>query len=84
MPLLFAPTIGAAPTAQYLLLWVCRPACRTTGELTLGNLIGTTAPPLRPLFLLSCRSRSPNAPLVCLSKASLSEEYYAKRSEAKT
>jgi hypothetical protein len=61
-----------------------RPACRTTGEVDLRALDwhrGAAATALTPA--LSCRSCRPNAPfaeLVCLSKGSLAEEYYAERS----
>ena len=33
MPMLFAPTIGAAVAARYWFLWVRCPACRTTNAI---------------------------------------------------
>jgi hypothetical protein len=38
MPLLFAPTIGAALAARYPFLWVRCPACRTTHSVDLRTL----------------------------------------------
>jgi hypothetical protein len=84
MPMLFSPTIGAAITAGYWFLRARCPACRTTGDVDLRTLDwhrGAAVTALTPA--LSCRSCRPNAPfaeLVCLSKASLAEEYYAERS----
>jgi hypothetical protein len=84
MPMLFSPTIGAAITAGYWFLWVRCPACRTSGDVDLRLLDwhrGAAVTALTPS--LSCRSCRPNAPfaeLVCLSKTSLAEEYYAERS----
>ena len=60
------------------------PACRTTGDVDLRTLDwhrGAAVTALTPA--LSCRSCRPNAPfaeLVCLSKSSVAEEYYAERS----
>jgi hypothetical protein len=84
MPMLFSPTIGAAITAGYWFLWARCPACRTTGDVDLRTLDwhrGAAVTALTPS--LSCRACRPNAPfaeLVCLSKSSLVEEYYAERS----
>jgi hypothetical protein len=84
MPMLFSPTIGAAITAGYWFLRARCPACRTTGDVDLRTLDwhrGAAVTALTPA--LSCRSCRPNAPfaeLVCLSKWSLAEEYYAERS----
>jgi hypothetical protein len=84
MPMLFSPTIGAAITAGYWFLRARCPACRTTGDVDLRTLDwhrGAAVTALTPA--LSCRSCRPNAPfaeLVCLSKASLADEYYAERS----
>ena len=84
MPMLFSPTIGAAIKAGYWFLWVRCPACRTTRDVDLRALYwhrGAAVTALTPA--LSCRSCRPNAPfaeLVCLSKSSLAEEYYAERS----
>jgi hypothetical protein len=84
MPMLFSPTIGAAITAGYWLLRARCPACRTTGDVDLRTLDwhrGAAVTALTPA--LSCRSCRPNAPsaeLVCLSKSSVAEEYYAERS----
>jgi hypothetical protein len=82
--MLFSPTIEAAITASYWFLRARCTACRTTGDVDLRNLDwhrGAAVTALIPA--LSCRSCRPNAPfaeLVCLSKASLAEEYYAERS----
>ena len=84
MPMLFSPTIGAAITAGYWFLRARCPACRTTGDVDLRTLDwhrGAAVTALTPA--LSCRSCRPNAPfaeLVCLSKSSVAEEYYAERS----
>jgi hypothetical protein len=84
MPMLFSPTIGAAITAGYWFLRPRCPACRTTGDVDLRALDwhrGAAVTALTPA--LSCRSGRPNAPfaeLLCLSKASLAEEYYAEPS----
>jgi hypothetical protein len=84
MPMLFSPTIEAAITAGYWFLWARCPACRITGDVDLRTLDwhhGAAVTALTPV--LSCRSCSPNAPfaeLVCLSKSSVAEEYYAERS----
>ena len=84
MPMLFSPTIGAAITAGYWFLRARRPACCTTGDGNLRTLDwhrGAAVTALTPA--LSCRSCRPNAPfaeLVCLSKSSVGEEYYAERS----
>jgi hypothetical protein len=84
MPMLFSPTIGAAITAGYWFLRARCPTCRTTGDVDLRTLDwhrGAAVAALTPA--LSCRSCRPNAPfaeLVCLSKSSVAEEYYAERS----
>ena len=84
MPMLFSPTIEAAITAGYWFLRARCPACRTTGDVDLRKLDwhrGAAVTALIPA--LSCRSCRPNAPfaeLVCLSKSSVAEEYYAERS----
>jgi hypothetical protein len=84
MPMLFSPTIEAASTAGYWFLRARCPACRTTGDVDLRRLDwhrGAAVTALIPA--LSCRSCRPNAPfaeLVCLSKSSVAEEYYAERS----
>jgi hypothetical protein len=84
MPMLFSPTIGAAITAGYWFLRVRCPACRTTGDVDLRVLDRHRAAAVTALTpALSCRSCRPNAPfaeLVCLSKSSVAEEYYAERS----
>ena len=83
MPMLFSPTIEAAITAGYWFLRARCPACRTTGDIELRRLDwhrGAAVTALTPA--LSCRSCRPNAPfaeLVCLSKSSVAEEYYAER-----
>ena len=81
MPMLFSPTIEAAITAGYWFLRARCPACRTTGDVDLRTHRGAAVTALTPA--LSCRSCRPNAPfaeLVCLSKSSVVEEYYAERS----
>src|ERR1700681_1540038 len=84
MPMLFSPTIGAAITAGYWFLRARCPACRTTGDVDLRTLDWHRDAAVTALIpALSCRSCRPNAPfaeLVCLSNASLAEEYYAERS----
>ena len=84
MPMLFSPTIEAAITAGYWFLWARCPACRTTGDIDLRALDWHRAAAVTALIpVLSCRSCRPNAPfaeLVCLSKSSVAEEYYAERS----
>ena len=81
MPMLFSPTIGAAFTAGYWFLRARCPACRTIGNIDLRALDWHHSAAVTALTpALSCRSCRPNAPfakLVCLSKASLAEEYYA-------
>ena len=84
MPMLFSPTIEAAITAGYWFLRARCPACRTTGDIDLRALDWHPSAAVTALVpALSCRSCRPNAPfaeLVCLSRASLAEEYYAERS----
>jgi hypothetical protein len=81
MPMLFSPTIGAAIAAGYWFLWARCPACRTTGDVDLRSLDwhrGAAVTALIPA--LSCRSCRPHAPfaeLVCLSKCSVAEDFYA-------
>jgi len=45
MPLLFAPTIGAALAARYWFLWVRCPACRTTEAVDCVRWIATLTLP---------------------------------------
>ena len=84
MPMLFSLTIGAAITAGYWFLWVRCPACRTTQSVDLRTLDRHPDAAITSLIpALSCRSCWPNAPfaeLVCLSRSSVGEEYYAERS----
>ena len=84
IPMLFSPTIEAAITAGYWFLWARCPACRTTGDIDLRALDWHRAAAVTALIpVLSCRSCRPNAPfaeLVCLSKSSVAEQYYAERS----
>jgi len=83
MPMLFAPTIGAALTARYWFLWVCCPACRTTQSIDLRGLDrhrDATVTSLIPS--LSCRSCRPNAPfaeLLRLSRSSVADELNVSR-----
>jgi hypothetical protein len=84
MPLLFSPTIEAAITAGYWFLRARCPLCRTAGDVDLRTLdwhraaAGTALIPA--LLCRSCRPNAPFAELVCLSKSSVAEEYYAERS----
>jgi hypothetical protein len=84
MPMLFSPTIGAAITAGYWFLRARCPACRTTGDVDLRALDchpGAAVTALIPaLSCRPCRLNAPFAELVCLSKLSVAEEYYAERS----
>jgi hypothetical protein len=83
MPMLFSPTIGAAITAGYWFLRARCPACRTTGDVdprTLDWHRGAAVTALTPASCRSCRPNAPFAELVCLSKSSVAEEYYAERS----
>jgi hypothetical protein len=78
MPMLFAPTIGAALAARHWFLWVYCPACRNTSGIDLRTLDrhrGAAVTGLIPS--LSCRSCRPNAPfaeLVRLSRTSVTNE----------
>jgi hypothetical protein len=78
MPLLFAPTIGAALAAHYWFLWVRCPACRTIKAVDLRTLDRHRDAAVTSLIpALSCRSCRPNAPfaeLVRLSRSSLADE----------
>ena len=78
MPMLFAPTIGAAITAGYWFLWVRCPACRTTNAIDLRTLERHHDAAVTSLIhSLSCRSCRPNAPfaeLVRLSRTSIADE----------
>jgi hypothetical protein len=78
MPLLFAPTIGAALTARHHFLWVYCPACRTTRDIDLRTLDRHRNAAVTSLIpLLSCRSCRPHSPfaeLVRLSKSSVADE----------
>ena len=83
MPMLFSPTIGATITAGYWFLRARCPAYRTTGDVDLRTLNWHRSAAVTALMhALSCRSCRPNAPLaelLCLSKSSVAEEYYAER-----
>jgi hypothetical protein len=78
MPLLFAPTIGAALATRYYFLWVYCPACRTMRDIDLRTLDrhrDATVTSLIPS--LSCRSCRPHAlfaELLRLSKTSIVDE----------
>jgi hypothetical protein len=87
MPMLFAPTIGAAIVARYWFLWVRCPACRTTNsidlrpldrhpEATVTNLIPT-------LSCQSCRPHAPFAELVRLAKHSIADEMNVSRNRVR-
>jgi hypothetical protein len=78
MPMLFAPTIGAAIAARRWFLWVYCPACRNMSSIDLRTIDrhpGAAVTSLIPL--LSCRSCRPNPPfaeLVRLSLTSIADE----------
>ncbi len=78
MPLLFAPTIGAALAALYWYLWVRCPACRTIQAIDLRQIDRHPDAAVTSLIQsLSCRSCRPNAPfaeLVRLSRTSIADE----------
>jgi hypothetical protein len=78
MPLLFAPTIGAALTSRHHFLWVYCPACCTTRDIDLRTLDRHRDAAVTSLIpSLSCRSSRPYAPLaqlVRLSKTSIADE----------
>jgi hypothetical protein len=78
MPLLFAPTIGAALTSRHHFLWVYCPACRTGQDVDLRTLDRHHDAAVTSLIpSLSCRSCRPHAPfaeLVRLSKTSIADE----------
>jgi hypothetical protein len=78
MPLLFAPTIGAALAAQHHFLWVYCPACRTTRDIDLRTLDRHQDAAVTSLIpYLSCRSCRPHAPFaepVRLSNTSVADE----------
>ena len=78
MPLLFAPTIGAALAARHHFLWVYCPACRTTRDIDLRTLDRHRDAAVTSLIpLLSCRLCRPHAPfaeLVRLSRTSIADE----------
>jgi hypothetical protein len=82
MPMSFSPTIGAAVRARCWFLWVHCPACRTTQSIDLRTLDRHPDAAVTSLIpALSCRACRPNAPfveLVCLSKSSVADEYYAR------
>jgi hypothetical protein len=78
MPMLFAPTIGAAIAAGFWFLWVRCPACRTINAIDLRTLDRHRDAAVTSLIpALSCRACRPNAPfaeLVRLSRQSIADE----------
>jgi hypothetical protein len=78
MPLLFAPTVGAAVTARYWFLWVYCPAYRTMRDIDLRTIDRHRDAAVTSLIpSLSCRLCRPNAPfaeLVRLSRTSIADE----------
>ena len=77
MPMLFAPTIGAAIAAGYWFLWVRCPACRTINAIDLRTLDRHHDAAVTSLVpALSCRSCRPNAPFaeLRLSQKSIADE----------
>jgi hypothetical protein len=80
MPMLFAPTIGAAIAARHWFLWLRCPACRTIDAIDLRTLDRHGEAAVTSLIpWLSCRSCRPNAPfaeLVRLSPTSIADEMW--------
>jgi hypothetical protein len=80
MPLLFAPTIGAALAARHHFPWIYCPACRTTRDIDLRTLDRHRDAAVTSLIpYLSCRSCRPHAPFaepVRLSKTSVADEMW--------
>jgi hypothetical protein len=78
MPLLFAPTIGAALASRHHFLWVYCPACRTRWDIDLRTLDQHRDAAITSLIAsLSCRSCRPHTPfaeLVRLSRTSITDE----------
>jgi hypothetical protein len=78
MPLLFAPTIGAALASRHHFLWVYCPACHTMRDIdlrTLDRYRGAAVTSLIPSpSCRSCRPHAPFAELVCLSRTSIADE----------
>src|SRR5437588_7406036 len=62
MPMLFAPTIGAALSARHWFLWVYCPACRNTSSIDLRTLDRHHDAAVTSLIPLSRQSCRPNAP----------------------
>jgi hypothetical protein len=83
MPMIFAPTIGAAIAARYWFLWVRCPACRSTSNIDLRTLDRHPETAVTSLITaLSCRSCRPNAPfaqLVKLSRTGIADEIHEER-----
>jgi hypothetical protein len=82
--MLFSPTIGAAITAGYWVLWVRCPAYRTTQSNDLRTLDRHSDPavtsPIPSLSYRSCRPNAPFAELLRLSQSSVADEIHAERS----
>ena len=78
MPLLFAPTIGAAMTGRYWFLWVRCPARRSTSSIDLRRLDrhpeAAVTSLIPALSCRSCRPRAPFAELMRLSRTSIADE----------
>ena len=78
MPMLFAPTIGAAIAAGYWFLWMRCPACRTINAIDLRTLDrhhDAAVTSLVPaLSCRSCRQNAPFAELMRLSQKSIADE----------
>jgi len=86
MPMLFAPTIGAAIGARHWWLWVRCPACLTTNAIDLRTLDRHPDAAITSLIpALSCRSCRPHAPfaeLARLSRLSIIDEWNVERGRA--
>jgi hypothetical protein len=78
LPMLFAPTIGAAISAKHWYLWVLCPSCLAVSAFDLRWIHYYRRAPITYLFpAMSCRSCWPNAPsprLVCLSPVNVADE----------
>jgi hypothetical protein len=77
MPMLFAPTIGAALAARHWFLWVYCPACRNTSAIDLRSLdrhhkasVSSLIPSLWPLGAIP-RARTP-CPMILMRECNQS------------
>lgn len=86
MPLLFAPTIGAAIAARHWFLWVRCPACRSRQAVDLRRLDRHPETAVTGLIAAlscgACRPHAPFAELVRLSPTSIVDEIRLARGHA--